>query len=551
MSLDEHCARGAAALAQGDLSAAAAAYEAALAIEPAHLAALVDLGVVKYRQLEFDRAADLFLAALRLRPSDRAIATNLGRAYEDGSRPAMAERVWRALIAHDPADAGARYHLGNTLLWRARQEEAIRAYAEALDHTKGPTRTTVWKSYINAHLYSSAATPGQIRAAGAAYAAELAPAAAPPPFENDRDPERRLRVGYVTSDVGASSAARSFSGLFEHADRARFAIHVYYNHERSDEVTRRFRADCDGWRDTILLDPPALARAIRDDRIDVLVTIAQHFDLNRIDPVLHRAAPVNVNAFDVATSGTDAYDAFIADPTMAAARGDGFTERVVRLRSIYAHAPIDRAPPTGKPPSASGAPVAFGSANNPFKISSATIALWAAALRAVPEATLRLKFFNAYKEEAVREELRARIAACGVAPARVTFDLGGYEHGDHLQFYERVDVALDTFPFTGSTTTFEALWMGVPVVTRAGTTVVSRWSAGFLARVGRPDLSAASDEEFVALAVREAANAPQQDRARLRAAVRASALCDPKRQARDFERVYRALWRRWCAEGTP
>jgi predicted O-linked N-acetylglucosamine transferase (SPINDLY family) len=232
---------------------------------------------------------------------------------------------------------------------------------------------------------------------------------------------------------------------------------------------------------------------------------------------------------------------------MAAGRGDQFVERALRLRTAYVHPPLDGAPPVARPPSTSGAPVAFGSANNPYKISSATIELWAGALRAVEGSILRLKFYDAYRERETRDALSARFAAHGVAQDRLVFDLGGIATDHHLRFYDRVDVALDTFPYTGSTTTFEALWMGVPVVTRAGDTVASRWSTGLLARIGRRDLAAEDDPAFVALAAREAANARFQDRAALREAVRGSVLCDGKRQARDFERVYRALWRRWCA----
>ena len=548
MNADALHARGAAAQAQGDWSGARTAFEAALAADPAHLPSLVDLGVARFWLRDHDGAAESFLAALRLRPDDRAIAINLARAYEEGMRPAAAERLWRALIAADPSDPGPYTHLGNTLMWRSRQEEAIEAYRTALARARGPARAQVWKSYINAHLYAAAVAPERIRDVAAEYAAEFAPAIPPPPFANDPDSERRLRVGYVTSDLRAHSAARSFDALFEHAARARFSIHVYHDTDVHDATTAKFRARCDGWRTSYDLDPPALAAAIRADGIDVLVTMAQHFDRNRIDPVLHRAAPVRINAFDVATSGTDAYDAFFADPTMAAARGDAFTERVVRLRTVYVHPPLDLAPPVARAPSAAGGPIAFGSANNPVKISSTTIALWAAVLRAVAGSTLRLKFHAAYREREVREGLAARFAAHGIPSDRLVFELGGIATEDHLRFYDRVDVALDTFPFTGSTTTFEALWMGVPVVTRAGDTVVSRWSAGLLARVGRRDLTAEDNAGFVALAVREAGAAARQDRAALRAAVRGSVLCDAVRQARDFERVYRALWRRWCAK---
>jgi predicted O-linked N-acetylglucosamine transferase (SPINDLY family) len=385
-----------------------------------------------------------------------------------------------------------------------------------------------------------------LRELSQAYVAELAPREPPPPFANDPDPERRLRVGYVTSDLRAHSVARVLDALFERADRRRFALWVYHNAESEDATTARFRERSDGWRGARELDAPGLARAIRADGIDVLVTSAQRFDANRLDPVLYRAAPVRIGIYDLATSGTDAYDAIFVDPTMAAGRGDQFVERALRLRTAYVHPPLDGAPPVARPPSTSGAPVAFGSANNPYKISSATIELWAGALRAVEGSILRLKFYDAYRERETRDALSARFAAHGVAQDRLVFDLGGIATDHHLRFYDRVDVALDTFPYTGSTTTFEALWMGVPVVTRAGDTVASRWSTGLLARIGRRDLAAEDDPAFVALAAREAANARFQDRAALREAVRGSVLCDGKRQARDFERVYRALWRRWC-----
>jgi protein O-GlcNAc transferase len=548
VSADELHARGNAAQAAGDLPAARDAFEAALAIDPSHLPTLVDFGVVRYRMRDYDGAAELFVAALRQRPADRAIAINLARAYEDGMRPTAAERLWRALIADDPNDAAGHYHLGNVLMWRSRQEEAIRAYADALAHAEGPARAMSWRAYINVHIYASGMSPSRLRELSQAYVAEIAPREPPPPFANDPDPERRLRVGYVTSDLRAHSVARVLDGLFERADRRRFSLWVYNNAESEDATTARFRERADGWRATRALDAPDLARAIRADGIDVLVTSAQRFDGNRIDPVLYRAAPVRVGIYDLATAGTDAYDAIFVDPTMAAARGDQFVERALRLRTAYVHPPLDGSPPVARPPSASGAPVTFGSANNPYKISSATIELWAGALRAVEGSVLRLKFLDAFRERETRDALSARFAAQGIAPSRIVFEYGATPIGEHLRFYDRIDVALDTFPFTGSTTTFEALWMGVPVVTRAGETVASRWTTGLLARVGRRDLSADDDSGFVALAAREAANAPRQDRERLRQAVRGSALCDVGRQVRDFERVYRALWRRWCAK---
>lgn len=548
MTADELHAQGAALLAKLDRDGAIVKYEAALALDPAHLPSLVDLGVAKYWKREFSRAIELFTAALKQRPTDRAIAINLAHAFAEDMRPIAAERLWRALIADDPGLAHAYYQLGSALMWQMRHREAREAFRRAIDLSPGPVRRQMWRAYLNAFLYDDAVHPQEIRSRNAEFVAELPKPATPVVFANPPDPDRKLRIGYSSADIRAHSAARSFRGLFEFRDRAKFEIHVYSEGTAEDDVTREFRAMADGWRSTVDLDGAQAAEMIRADRIDVLVTMAQRFDNNRLDIPVMRAAPVQINAFDVATSGADVFDAFMAEPTMAAARGDAFTERVVRSRHVYVHPPLDAAPPVAIPPSASGTAPVFGSANNPVKISGRAIALWSRALHAVPGSTLRLKFHNAYNEEAMRQGALNRFAAHGIGAARIVFELGGMETGGHLRFYDRVDVALDATPFTGSTTTFEALWMGVPVVTPPGRTVLSRWTAGMLTRVGRADLIATSDDHFVALAAEQAAKAKHQDRAALREAVRGSALCDLRAQARDFERVYRALWRRYCAK---
>lgn len=548
MNADTLHAEGTALLAKLDRDGAIVKYEAALALDPSHLPSLVDLGVAKFWKRDFARAIDLFTAALKQRPADRAIAINLAHAFADDMRHVAAERLWRALIADDPNLAHAHYQLGSALMWQMRHREAREAFRRAIDLSQGPVRRQMWRAYLNAFLYDDAVHPQEIRSRNAEFVAELPKPEGPVVFANRPDPGRKLRIGYSSADIRAHSAARSFRGLFEFRDRANFEVYVYSETPVEDQVTAEFRAMADGWRSTVDLGAGDAAAMIRADSIDVLVTMAQRFDHNRLDIPVMRAAPVQINAFDVATSGSDVFDAFLAEPTMAAARGDAFSERVMRSRHVYVHAPLDAAPPVASPPCAAGAPIAFGSANNPVKISARAIALWARVLAAVPGSTLRLKFHNAYREEATRLGLLNRFAASGIEPSRIVFELGGMETDGHLRFYERVDVALDATPFTGSTTTFEALWMGVPVVTPPGRTVLSRWTAGMLTRVGRADLIATSDDHFVALAAEQAAKANRQDRAALREAVRRSALCDPRAQARDFERIYRALWRRYCAK---
>jgi predicted O-linked N-acetylglucosamine transferase (SPINDLY family) len=158
---------------------------------------------------------------------------------------------------------------------------------------------------------------------------------------------------------------------------------------------------------------------------------------------------------------------------------------------------------------------------------------------------------RAFGEPAMRDLFAARFAARGIDPGRIGFVIDALDRNAHLAFYADIDIALDTFPFTGSTTTFEALWMGVPVLTRTGKTVLQRWTSAMLTRAGFPQWCAADDAAFSDLARDLAAAAPRQDRAAVRAAVAQSALCNLAGQARGYERLYRALWRRWCARGAP
>jgi predicted O-linked N-acetylglucosamine transferase (SPINDLY family) len=541
-----HYEQAAQAFAAGRHDDAELGFAAQLALDPAHLPSLVDYGVLSFVRGKPERAADLFERALAFLPDNLAIAANLGRALAACGRFVAAEKRWRAILAQAPKDVNANYELAKTLMAQARHDEAAGHFAAALAEARDPLRLQCWRGAINALNYLDTATPETVLAENARFAAAYTPQAAPAPFANPRDPGRRLRLGYITSDFYAHSVARNMLGLFECRNAGAFEIHVYAEIERPDAVTRRFRALSDNWTATDGMDDETLARRIRADGIDILVLVAGHFDRNRVTTLLRRAAPVQLSIYDVSTHGTPAIDGAVFDPVMLAGRGDRFVERTLRLRHTYVHPPIVDAPPVAEPPVRRNGYVTFGSANNPAKMSRGTFDLWAAAMRAVPGSRLRLKFMRAFDEPEMRALFAGRFAERGIAPARIDFVVDAIERAAHLEFYATVDVALDTFPFTGSTTTFEALWMGTPVLTLAGPTALRRWTAAILTRAGRAEWCAADEAEFVRLAGELAAAAPRQDRAGLRADVAGSALCDLRAQARGYERLYRAMWRRWC-----
>jgi predicted O-linked N-acetylglucosamine transferase (SPINDLY family) len=314
------------------------------------------------------------------------------------------------------------------------------------------------------------------------------------------------------------------------------------------------RTDADGWRSTVGLTDRAVAEMIRDDRIDLLVVLAARFDRNRALVACYRPAPVQIAMFDGATTGLRFMDYWITDPVLTPPdTTERFTERVARLPSLFCYTAPESAPPVSALPAETRGAVTFGAFGNPTKISPPTIALWAGVLRAVPGSRLLLKYHTRFADPALELRFRIAFGNHGIAPAQLVFRAGDDDRPTHLSAYDEIDIALDTMPFNGSTTTFEALWMGVPVIALAGDTMISRMSAGMLTAAGLGELIAASPESFVARAAELA-----HDRARLatlraglRDRVARSTLCDGPTYMRSLEDLWRTLWRAWCAETPP
>ncbi len=530
----------------GDLATASMLYDRVLRLRPSDPDALYDYGLYLIEAGEGESACQMLNAAFGRDPSNLKLAAGLGHALRATDRYALAESVWRSLTTVMPDQAQPFYELGQSLLGLARPEDSVPVFRQALANSTGPLRDLCWKAYLLAMAYADGIDPLTVRDENRRRVAELAPVPAGRRHANVRDPGRRLRIGYISSDFRFHSVARTMEALFAFRDRQNFEVIAYAEDRRVDAVTHKFRELADGWFSTVGHDDASVARRIRDDGIDVLVLSAAHFDDNRLGIALHRAAPVQVSIYDSSSTGSDVFDAFVLDPVMAAGGDDHFAERPFRLRSMYVHPPLDLAPPVAVPPAAANGYVTFGSANHPSKFSHRTFALWAAALRAVPGSRLRLKSARRYDDPAMRQELENRFSALGVAPERLVFDRGDLGMAAHLSFYGRIDISLDTTPFNGATTTFESLWMGVPVVALAGRTVMSRWAAAVLSRINRREWTADDEGGYARIAAGLAAEAAGQDRAGLRARVQASALCDLGRHARDYERLYRTLWRRWC-----
>jgi protein O-GlcNAc transferase len=498
----------------------------------------------------FEEAAASHRTALELCPDFIEAHYNLGRALSELGRLDEAEACFRQAIALDAGFALAHNSLGAALAAQGRAAEALEHFRKAL--ALEPANVLVHRNLLSAVLYqpgwSEERRFGEHRAFEARHAAPLYPQAIR--FANPPDPERRLRIGYLSADLKNHPVGRNLIPLVERHDAGRVELFFYSHLSDPDETTARFQARAAGWRPIAGLDDRAAAEAIRADGIDILVSLAGRFDLNRPQICAFRPAPVQVSFHDPATSGLGVMDYLIADPVLVPRHGgERFTERVIRLPSFYLHDPIAEAPPVTPPPMLGNGYPTLGSFNNPAKLSDDTLALWAAVMRRLPHARLRLKYRQWFAAPAVVDRITAVMTRNGIDPGRIDLLGSGDDTRAHLAQYDAIDMALDPFPFTGSTTTFEALWMGVPVVTLAGETMVSRWSASILTPLGLTDLIAPSPEAYVEICARLCSDPERLValRAGLRRRVAVSPLCDAQGRARQMERIYRALWRRWCA----
>ena len=566
----------------GDREHAIALLRRAVAANPAYAEAEFNLGAMLAEHGLFAEAADHYARAAALRPDHveshaRLAATrlNLGQleaaeeaygrvlalqpdhaaAHADRSTIALRrgdldEAVRRGRRAIDVAPAAITFfRLGRALCDRGDHAEGISFYRRALAAGSGDD-VLYWRNILNASLYSPGLPPERRRADRTGFRQAVAARVVRPfsPAVRDRDPGRRLRVGWLSSDLRVHPVGFNLQPLFAHRDAGRFEYVCYADVSESDDLSEWFRSRVDVWRPIGGRSDADVASLIHDDAIDLMIYVAGHFDLNRPQVAAWRPAPVQISMHDPATSALAEMDYLIADPVLVPRRSaETFAERVVRVPSFVVHAPISAASPAGLAPARANGFVTFGSFNNPAKLNDRVLAVWADILRRVPQARLRFKFRNAFGSH----NLRRRVSdAFPGFQERIQFLDEDLPVGAHLAQYQAVDIALDPFPFTGSTTTFEALWMGVPVVTLAGDTMVGRWSASVLHALALDELISRSPEEYVALAVRLAEDGER--RAALRAGlgdrVARSRLCDGPSHTRHFEHLLRALWRRRCRE---
>lgn len=534
---------------QGRLDEAAATLRAALEAEPRSPEALLNLGAALQDQGDDAAAVELFAEALRLRPEMAEGHHNLGLSRKRQGRCGEAIDCFRQALRLKPHYAEAAEGLAAALFAQGRVREAVAGFRRALRLKPAPAAHSSLVACLN---YLGAGKPAAILEEHHRWARRHADLPAPPRHENSRDSERNLRVGYVSSDFRTHSVAFFFGPILEAHHRPAFQCFCYSGVARPDAVTERLRALADVWREVRHLSHAELAELVRQDRIDILVDLGGHTIDNRLPAFALQPAPIQAGYLGYPnTTGLRQMDYRItdawADP--AGVSESLYTEELIRLPSGFlCYRPFADAPPVADLPALRSGIFTFGSFNHLAKVTPELVAAWSEILRAAPDSRLLLKA-QGLQDEAARQRLLDLFWARAIPPERLALIPPAASLLAHLESYHQVDLALDTFPYNGTTTTCEALWMGAPVVTLAGSAHAGRVGVSLLERVGMPELIAESVEAYIDLAVRLSRDRQRLEawRAGFRARVGRSPLVDAGRFIAELEDAYRAMWRRWCA----
>ncbi len=566
------------------LGEAEAAYRRALSLAPGEAKIHGNLGVALQLLERPDEAVECFKTSFSLDPNQANVLASLGNTYQDMDRLEEAVEYFEQALAINPDLPAIHNNLGNALQELGAFEEALASYDRAIAlkadyaepiNNQGNTLLQMRRfgDAIAAYRKALRTDPGYVKARSTlifildmdeettnddlqaerrgwndAYVSPLAKERKP--HANTPNPEKRLRIGYVSADFRRHSAAYIFGLPLIHYDRSAFDVICYSNCDGKDDMTARFRDSVTDWRNIATITDGEAAERIRADGIDILVDLSGHTRGNRLFIFARKPAPIQITAWGHAIgTGLETMDYLFSDPVFIPPEDRKYCrEEIIDLPCAVGYLYPKDAPPLTPLPMLTSGRVTFGCFNNIGKVSDGAMDIWCDLLHAVPGASLVLKdgrLNSPWLRDAVRGELTRR----GIGPDRFTL-MGGTSWAEHVGAYDRIDIALCPFPLSGGTTTLEGFLMGVPSVTLRGKTLNGRGTASMNTVLGLADWIAETPADYIGIGKEKAADAEGLTRLRadLRSRLTASPLCDPDLYVGAVETAYRTLWRRWCRD---
>jgi predicted O-linked N-acetylglucosamine transferase (SPINDLY family) len=477
-----------------------------------------------------DEALRWMRCSIAFTPSEPFILSNAAKIAKGRGWIAAAVDLARRSLAC-AATAEAWNNLGDSLQATGDIAGALAAYRRSVELGG----SAAWHSNLVFCLcYDERVTSEALFGEVLAWAARHAPKSGSKPLR--RAVSARPKVGVLSSDLRDHPVGRNVLGIFEH--HRGVSLHGYAEVAREDGTTARFRSHSEGWTSTVGMSDEQVAERMRKDGLDLLVVLGGHTAKNRPLVAAFGGAPVQASFHDLTTSGLEAMDWWITDEVLhPEGTKERFTEKLWRLPHFYLHRPPDEAPAVGPLPSESRGHITFVSCNNPAKLTDGVVRLWSQVLKGVPGSRLLLKYVGWFGDEAVRSRIIGRFEANGIGRDRLDLRATDLVRKEQLGLLNEADIALDPFPFNGSTTTFEALWMGVPVVTLQGERFVGRVGASVLSALALPELIASDEEAYVAAVVALAGDRRRLAglRRSLRPRLATSPICDAAGYTRSVE----------------
>ena len=528
----------------GENTRAIAALDRALTLNPAYAEALNQRGVLFQTIGRIDEAIADYRKAAAVKPDFADVYNNLGVALQSKRDFDAAIEAYQRAISIRPGYADVYGNLAQALSQIGELDQSLETYRSAQKLAADRRSASGMMLFLHTHPdFDAPAILREHKWWEEAYPKPLYSQITP--HTNDRDPDRRLRIAYLSADLNEHPAGRFMLPVLQNHDRKNLEIICYYDIGESDAMTQRLRQYADEWHHTWRLNDAQLAAKIREDKIDIVVDLLMHAKGNRMLALARKPAPVQISYLAYcSTTGLPTIDYRISDPYLDPPGFDEsvYTEKTARVSASYwCYSVPTASPEVESPPSEAKGFVTFGCMNNFWKVSRVAIGMWSDLLSCVPDSRLVVHTHEGKHRQRFIDRLG------GIDPSRVEF-VGFQPAADYFRTFGRIDISLDPFPYGGGTTTCDSLWMGVPVISRMGQTAVSRGGSSILSNLDLKELLATNHDEYVRIARSLASDAARlrELRLTLRDRMKKSPLMDGQRLANDLQKIYRAAWRTWC-----